>query len=88
MKQLLFISILALLAINLSAFTIHWTGNTSTSWNVATNWNPNNVPTYADDAWIDNGCTRYPVINTTTLQCRDMTIASSATLTLTTATMA
>ncbi|MBK7149545.1 MAG: hypothetical protein IPH78_12200 [Bacteroidetes bacterium] len=68
----------ASLTTNCSNFT--WTGATSTAWNIATNWNPSNVPTATDDVTIPD-VTNDPVISTAVTS-NDITLASGATLTV------
>ena len=59
-----------------------WTGNTSTNWNIASNWNGNVVPDITFDVIIPTGATRQPYINTADASCRNLTINSGATLTI------
>src|SRR6185295_4236263 len=41
-----------------------WTGATSTSWIVASNWNRTAVPGATDDVIIDTNSTNQPLLNT------------------------
>ncbi|KAA9331109.1 T9SS type A sorting domain-containing protein [Adhaeribacter soli] len=59
-----------------------WTGATSTDWNTASNWSNNSVPTASSDVVIPSGVSRYPVISSGTALAKDLTIASSASLTV------
>ncbi|MBX7107200.1 MAG: T9SS type A sorting domain-containing protein [Chitinophagales bacterium] len=59
-----------------------WTGATSTDWNVATNWNPQNVPTIYYDVTIPVVTTNYPIISGTTATCHSLTISATASLTM------
>jgi hypothetical protein len=56
-----------------------WTGAVSTDWSAAGNWNPQAVPTNADDVVIPSGPTNMPVV-TTSCSAKSLTINSSATL--------
>jgi subtilisin family serine protease len=58
-----------------------WTGNTSTDWNVATNWDDSNIPAASSDVTIpispDGG--NYPETNTGAgAECNDLTIEAGA----------
>ncbi len=55
-----------------------WTGGTSSDWNTATNWNPNGVPTNADDVTIPTGT----VTLSNTGSAKSLTVAAGATLNL------
>jgi hypothetical protein len=69
------------------ATTYTWTGNTSTEWNLSTNWDSNGVPTSADNASIPASPSggRFPTISDAsgTVAVRDFTVASGATVTQT-----
>lgn len=59
-----------IVGLNYDSYTIGaattWTGATSTAWADGTNWNPNAVPTNADDAVIPSaGITNFPTVSTT-----------------------
>ena len=58
-----------------------WTGNTNANWNTASNWSLGNVPTVNDDVLINVSAT-YPSISTTGAVCRQLSIATNASLTL------
>ncbi|MBN2777030.1 MAG: hypothetical protein JXR36_05285, partial [Bacteroidales bacterium] len=64
----------------------NWTGNVSTDWQTAGNWDLGTIPTATDNVVIPNGRPRYPVIDdgTTTALCDDISIESSASLTIAT----
>ncbi|MBL0072725.1 MAG: hypothetical protein IPP34_13360 [Bacteroidetes bacterium] len=55
-----------------------WTGNTSTSWNVGSNWTGNNIPSNNDNALIPGGRPNYPVI-TSNITVRNITINNTGT---------
>ncbi|MDP2208119.1 MAG: T9SS type A sorting domain-containing protein [Bacteroidota bacterium] len=57
-----------------------WNGNVSTSWSGVNNWDDWKVATSTVDVSIPAGSTRWPVIDATA-NCRNLTIASGATLT-------
>jgi hypothetical protein len=58
-----------------------WTGLTSTDWSDASNW-CGGVPTATTNVVIPTGAPRMPLITAITAVCKDLTIQSSATLTL------
>ncbi len=60
-----------------------WTGNTSTNWFTASNWEPQQVPVDTNDVLIPAGLTNYPVIISGTAKCRKFNIKTGATLTMT-----
>ncbi len=62
--------------------TGQWVGTTSTDWNTATNW-CGSVPTSTTDVTIPSGVPNQPTISTTAA-CRNLTINSGATVTITT----
>jgi hypothetical protein len=57
-----------------------WTGATSTEWNLATNWNPNNIPTSGDDVTIPANVAsgRYPIVSTAAANAKTVTLATGA----------
>ena len=57
-----------------------WTGATS-NWNLASNWNPQVVPTTADDVVIPSGTPNNPTI-TTSCSAKSLTVNTGATLSL------
>jgi len=59
---------------------ITWDGSESSDWNTQANWVENTVPTISDYAVIEN--TGNPPIITTTANCSDLFVKSSATLTI------
>ncbi len=59
-----------------------WTGNSSTNWHTPANWNTNVVPNSSNDVFIPNDCLYYPVTSSAAGNCQDLTIASSASLTV------
>lgn len=59
-----------------------WTGNSSDSWNTAGNWSINTVPTTADNVKIPSGRSRYPDISSGTANCKNIEIASGASVTV------
>lgn len=62
---------------------ITWTGNLSTNWNLAGNWN-SGIPLAIDDVVIPGGLTNYPQI-TGNNTCNNLTIAENASVVITTA---
>lgn len=60
------------------AANITWSGNTSTSWNVASNWVGNTIPGNNDNAIISGNRPNYPIINSN-INVRNITINSSGT---------
>lgn len=40
-----------------------WTGVTSNSWTVSSNWSPTSVPDYTMAVRVNSGCPRYPLLN-------------------------
>lgn len=59
-----------------------WTGATSTSWNVAGNWNCGAVPSSTTNIIIPGSLTNYPGISTGTFAINNLTIQSGASLTV------
>ena len=64
-----------------SQSTNTWTGNTNANWNTASNWSLASVPTVNDDVIIGTSSTN-PSISTTGAVCRQLSVATNATLTL------
>ncbi|MBE0663684.1 MAG: T9SS type A sorting domain-containing protein [Bacteroidales bacterium] len=62
---------------------ITWTGNLSTDWNLAGNWN-NGVPSATDDVVIPGGLTNYPIITGNDI-CNNLTISENASVVIATA---
>ena len=60
------------------AANITWSGNTSTSWNVASNWVGNTIPGNNDNVIISGNRPNYPIINSN-INVRNITINSSGT---------
>jgi len=60
-----------------------WTGATNTSWHTATNWCNNAVPTSTSDVYIPAGVSNMPLISISNAACKNITIASGASLSLT-----
>jgi len=61
-----------------------WTGSNNANWNNAANWEPQSVPTAADDVLIANA-TNQPVVNMTAAspaQCKSLFVQAGATLTI------
>ncbi len=63
------------------AGVLTWTGATSTIWSVASNWNPQVVPTNADDVVIPAGPSNMPAV-TTSCSAKSLTVNTGATLNL------
>ena len=59
-----------------------WGGYVSNDWNTAGNWADGAVPTNAVDVLIEGICDNYPVINGAST-CRNLTLETDATLTIT-----
>ncbi len=59
-----------------------WLGSTSTDWNTATNWCSGAVPTSATDVTIPSSPTMQPVIGSAGGACKNITIQSGASLTI------
>src|SRR2546428_423067 len=59
-----------------------WTGNVSTDWPTAGNWNTNSVPLASDKAIIPAGRARYPVLSGTKKSVGSLQIDSGASLTV------
>ncbi len=59
-----------------------WTGNSSTNWNTAGNWNEDMVPDENINVIIPTNTTRQPYIYTSDAKCNNLTINSGATLTV------
>ena len=58
-----------------------WTGN-STDWNSSSNWNPEGTPSSGDVATIPTGLNNYPIINSGTLNIKDVKIDGTGMLTI------
>ena len=58
------------------------TDATSTDWHTAKNWSTGNVPTADVHVLIPTGASNYPIITGSNAVCNNLTIYSSATLTL------
>ncbi len=66
-----------------SSNNLTWVGGTSTNWNTASNWSGSAVPTSSDNVTIPSGTTYAPTIaEGVSAVCLNLTINSSATLTL------
>lgn len=65
-----------------------WSGNTSTDWNVASNWCGNAIPTATTDVVINSNATRQPTISNANATCRNLTILAGAVVTITDRTLA
>jgi len=63
-----------------------WDGSSGTNWFTSANWSAG-VPDENDDVTIPAGLSNYPVLNANGAICRDLIIASGATLTLSTYTI-
>ena len=59
----------------------NWTGNTSTDWNLATNWSDGRIPTSTDNVIIPN-VTNKPIIGASA-SCKNITINTGSSLTIT-----
>ena len=59
-----------------------WTGVTSSDWNTASNWTCNVVPSTTISASIPVVATTYPVLTSVTGICKDLIIASGASVTV------
>jgi hypothetical protein len=60
-----------------------WTGAVDTNWNNGSNWLCNTVPASITNVTIPTGLTNYPVLNTVGGSVKNITIQSSASLTVT-----
>jgi hypothetical protein len=60
-----------------------WSGNVSTDWNDVGNWCGGVIPTAATDVVINSTAARQPTISNANAVCRNLTIASGATITIT-----
>ncbi len=86
MKTIFIIISIALLTFSGSIILAQktWTGATSTAWNTATNWSPSGVPAPTDDVIIPSAPANQPVVNgTITPVCKNLTINSGASLSIT-----
>ncbi|MBM4403127.1 MAG: hypothetical protein FJ042_01880 [Candidatus Cloacimonetes bacterium] len=59
-----------------------WTGATSTAWTTGSNWSRNSVPTSTQDVEIPGSLARYPVVSTTTPECKNLLIKAGASVTI------
>ncbi|MCB0699406.1 MAG: T9SS type A sorting domain-containing protein [Chitinophagales bacterium] len=59
-----------------------WDGSSSKSWNTASNWSANTVPTATSNVEIPSGAPRYPSITSGTSSCKNLTIKSGASVTV------
>ena len=68
-----------------SAATRTWSGTTSTSWSVSTNWVEGSVPTSADDVIINTAATNQPILDLSggAVTITSLSLGSSAVSTLT-----
>ncbi len=62
--------------------SLTWTGAVSNQWNVAGNWQPQQIPTTTDNVIIPASASVFPVSSATNV-CHDLTIKAGATLTMT-----
>lgn len=62
---------------------ITWTGNTSTNWFTASNWQPQQVPVDTNDVLIPAWLTNYPIITAGTAKCKKLNVKPAASLTMT-----
>lgn len=60
----------------------YWTGAVSTAWGNTSNWYCGLIPSVELNANIPGGLTNYPVLRTTTRYCKDLNIASGASITI------
>lgn len=77
-KIVLLLFIFCLFSFTMFAADRTWTGNTNTSWNVASNWAGNAIPSNNDNALIPGGRPNYPVI-TSNITVRNITINNTGT---------
>lgn len=69
--------------IGVTDLRFEWEGITDTDWNVASNWNKNQVPTTTDNIVIPVGKAQYPLLNTATVAtANNITIESGASVTV------
>lgn len=71
----------------IASFTVAgltWTGATSASWNVATNWSPAAVPSSTDDVLINTGTPNAPIldVNYTVGSGKTLTVSGTGSLTV------
>lgn len=59
-----------------------WLGSINTDWNIAGNWCSGVIPTSTTDVTIPGGIVNYPVIGATGGNCKNLTIVSGASLTI------
>jgi hypothetical protein len=60
-----------------------WSGNTDTDWHNTANWCGGAIPTATTDVVINSTAARQPTISTADAVCRNLTISSGATITVT-----
>ncbi|MBK7939881.1 MAG: hypothetical protein IPJ82_23600 [Lewinellaceae bacterium] len=65
-----------------NTYSHDWTGNVNTDWFNTGNWGPGTVPTATDGAYIPTGRPFYPLINAAGASCSNLTIESSASLSM------
>jgi len=68
--------------ISSDVFYPRWTGATSSSWNVTTNWNVGRIPQSTDNVIIEDQTTDPVILSGDAAVCNNLTIASGATLTI------
>lgn len=71
---------------NTTTFSL-WTGNTSSNWFSASNWEPQQIPTDTNNVVIQAGRPNYPVITSGTAKCKRLNIQSGAQLSMAAGTM-
>ncbi len=71
-----------LLTVGSGCIAGQWTGATSTNWATASNWCSGTLPTSSTDVTIPSGTLFQPTISATGAVCKNITISSSATLTM------
>ncbi len=70
----------ALAAGRADAAAISWNGNTSTEWNLGSNWSSGNIPGSGDDVTIPANVAsgRYPIVSTANANAKTVTMAAGA----------
>jgi len=58
--------------------TVTWNGSVSSDWNNPLNWTPAVVPVANQDVIIPGSLVNYPVVSTSGMTCKDMSISSGA----------
>ncbi len=61
-----------------------WDGSSSDAWNLAENWSLDMVPINTQDVLIPNLLIRYPTVSVNPQPCRNVTVESAASITITT----